>query len=107
MSRTPIEREHVAFKLNPDGKPVVRQTSDRRDHVMNNTLLNYPKNIATAYALLFFLGIVGAHRFYTGRVGTGVLYLFTLGLLGIGVLVDVFTLAGKTDEHNRRAGRRR
>lgn len=69
---------------------------------MNNYLLNYPKSISTAYVLLGLLGIVGAHRFYTGRVGTGVLYLLTLGLLGIGVLVDLFTLAQKVDETNRR-----
>ena len=67
----------------------------------NNYLLNYPKSIATSYALLFFFGFLGAHRFYTKRPGTGVLYLFTLGLFGIGVLVDVFTLASKTDKVNQ------
>ena len=43
----------------------------------------------TSLALFcFFLGGIGVHRFMVGKVGTGILYLFTLGLLGFGVLVD-------------------
>ena len=43
-----------------------------------------------AYMLLIFLGVLGVHRFYCGKNGTGVLYLLTGGLLGIGVFVDLF-----------------
>ena len=46
----------------------------------------------TTFLLFFFLGAFGVHRFYVGKVGTGFLYLFTLGLFGIGVLVDFFTI---------------
>ncbi|MDR2493015.1 MAG: TM2 domain-containing protein [Coriobacteriales bacterium] len=44
---------------------------------------------ALAYLLFcFFLGVIGVHRFYRGSIGMDVLYIFTLGLLGIGVLID-------------------
>jgi Fe2+ or Zn2+ uptake regulation protein len=59
-----------------------------------------PKSKAVAYLLLIFLGIFGAHRFYLEKIGTGILYLFTGGLLGIGVLVDLFTLSGQVDTYN-------
>ena len=43
----------------------------------------------TSLALFcFFLGALGVHRFMVGKTGTGILYLFTFGLLGFGVLVD-------------------
>lgn len=47
-----------------------------------------PKSKGTAAVLCFFLGAFGIHRFYVGKVGTGILWLLTLGLGGIGVLVD-------------------
>lgn len=45
-----------------------------------------------ALLLCVFLGILGFHRFYLGRVGTGVLYFFTLGIFGLGWLYDILLL---------------
>ena len=42
--------------------------------------------------LCLFLGEFGIHRFYVGKTGTGILYLFTFGLLGIGAVVDFFMI---------------
>lgn len=58
------------------------------------------KSKGTAYLLWFFLGALGAHKFYLGKVGTGGLYLFTLGLFGIGLLIDLFTLGSQVDNYN-------
>jgi TM2 domain-containing membrane protein YozV len=49
-----------------------------------------------------FLGVLGIHRFYIGKIGTGILWLLTGGLLGLGWLYDFCTLNGQVDEQNRR-----
>lgn len=46
------------------------------------------KTILPALLLCFFLGWTGAHRFYVGKIGTGILMLLTGGLLGILWLID-------------------
>lgn len=46
----------------------------------------------TAFFLCLLLGMVGAHHFYVGRIGRGFLYLFTAGLFGLGVFVDLFKI---------------
>jgi len=46
------------------------------------------KGRLAALLLCFFFGALGIHRFYVGKVGTGILWLLTLGICGIGALVD-------------------
>lgn len=57
------------------------------------------KNKWTALLLCFFLGCFGAHRFYEGKIGTGVLWLLTGGLAGIGAIVDFFILLFKPNPY--------
>jgi TM2 domain-containing membrane protein YozV len=59
-----------------------------------------PINFSAAWILLTFLGWLGIHRFYMRKWGTGILYLLTLGLLGIGVLYDFLTLNSQISERN-------
>lgn len=51
------------------------------------------KSKTAALLLCIFLGYLGVHRFYVGKIGTGVLYLLTGGLVGIGWIVDIITIA--------------
>lgn len=50
------------------------------------------KNITTEFLLCLFLGFFGAHKFYRGKTGMGILYLLTAGLFGIGWIVDTIKL---------------
>jgi TM2 domain-containing membrane protein YozV len=50
------------------------------------------KSNVTALLLCFFLGFMGAHRFYVGKIGTGVLQLVTLGGLGFWALIDMIII---------------
>jgi TM2 domain-containing membrane protein YozV len=59
-----------------------------------------PKDYSLAWILLTFLGVFGVHRFYLGKWGTGVLYLVTLGLFGIGLIYDFWTLNSQVSELN-------
>ena len=61
----------------------------------------------TAYLLwaLCLFGVSGIHRFYLGRIGTGILWLCTWGLFGIGNIIDLFTIPTMVDaETARRIG---
>ncbi|MBK5104986.1 MAG: TM2 domain-containing protein [Burkholderiales bacterium] len=57
--------------------------------------------------ILWIFGFTGAHRFYYGRPVTGTIWFFTLGLLGIGWLIDLFLIPGMDREADLRfrAGR--
>jgi restriction system protein len=58
-----------------------------------------PKNKWVALCLCIFLGMLGAHKFYEGRVGMGILYLFTGGLFAIGIIIDVISILAKPNPY--------
>lgn len=53
------------------------------------------------WILLTFLGLLGVHRFYMGKWATGLLFLLTGGLLGIGYIYDFWTLNDQIQEINQ------
>lgn len=57
-------------------------------------------NYNVAWALLTFLGLFGVHRFYLGKWVSGLLYLCTGALLGVGLLYDLWTLNVQISERN-------
>lgn len=62
------------------------------------------KNGMTTLLLAIFGGPLGLHRFYAGKVGTGMLYLFTGGLFSIGWIMDIISIAcgNFKDSENRK-----
>jgi TM2 domain-containing membrane protein YozV len=58
------------------------------------------KDVLVYYLLWFFLGLIGAHKFYMGKVGLGVAYLFTGGFLAIGWFIDLFAGANEVKKYN-------
>lgn len=60
-----------------------------------------PLDYNLAWAFLTFFGILGVHRFYMGKWVTGLLYLCTGGLLGVGYIYDYWTLNEQLSLFNR------
>lgn len=67
----------------------------------NETVIVSDKGFVPTALLCFFLGVFGVHRFYVGKVGTGILQLVTLGGLGIWALIDLVIIicGGFTDKN--------
>jgi TM2 domain-containing membrane protein YozV len=62
----------------------------------------------TAYLMWMgglFCGLCGLHRFYVNKPLTGLLWVFTLGLLGVGQLIDLILIPGMVDAANWRTRR--
>jgi TM2 domain-containing membrane protein YozV len=59
-----------------------------------------PVNYNLSWILLTFLGVFGIHRFYMGKIFTGLLYLCTGGLFLVGVLYDFLTLNEQLSDVN-------
>jgi TM2 domain-containing membrane protein YozV len=58
------------------------------------------KNKGIAYALWWFTGVFGGHRFYAGDTGMGIGMLLTFGGLGIWALIDVFFIGKRIESKN-------
>ncbi|WP_316569304.1 TM2 domain-containing protein [Neobacillus sp. YIM B06451] len=58
------------------------------------------KSKGIAYALWFFLGGIGGHRYYAGDIGMGIGMTLTLGGLGLWALIDVFLIGNRIEKKN-------
>ncbi|MDO4458994.1 MAG: TM2 domain-containing protein [Clostridia bacterium] len=52
-----------------------------------------------AFLLCFFLGMIGAHKFYEGKILLGIVYIFTGWLFGFGVIIDFICLLFKPNPY--------
>lgn len=80
--------------------------NNSNNNVNTNTNINgagvphgKPKNKWIALVLWLLLGLFGGHKFYEGKIGTGILYLFTCGLFCIGWIIDFFVILNKPNPY--------
>lgn len=85
--------------------PIIINNTNTNTNTNTNQNINHihaggrPKNKWVAFLLCLFLGVFGAHKFYEGKIGMGILYLFTMGLFGIGVVIDLIRLLLKPNPY--------
>ena len=110
--------QHCGEKIDKDcvvcpkcGKQVSELKAEQPNIIINNSNNNSninaniggrpgrEKNKWVAFFLCLFLGGLGVHRFYEGKIGTGILWLLTLGLGGIGWIVDLVIIATKPNPY--------
>ena len=60
-----------------------------------------PKATWIAYILFLCLGLLGAHKFYLGKPGWGILYIFTGGIFAVGLLIDLFSIPAQVRHYNQ------
>jgi len=87
-----------------------KSASQTASHPINLNVSNVNTNTATtggymavshksrmvALVLAIFLGGIGVHRFYAGKIGTGIIWFFTAGFFGVGWIYDIIKVATGT-----------
>ena len=96
-------RQVEAIKGNASEPNVIINNSNSNMNSNVNRVGTMPygkmRNKWVAFFLCLFLGFVGAHKFYEGKIGMGILYLFTCGLCGIGWFIDCISLLCKPNPY--------
>lgn len=100
---TKCGRQVEQISQNPNGQNVVINNINNNNGGFYTNEPVSPKNqgIALVLAACGFVGLGGLHRFYSGKIGSGLLWFFTYGFFGIGTIVDLIHIAqGKFRDSN-------
>lgn len=68
--------------------------------MLSSEMAKRQKQAVVTWLLWFFLGTIGGHRYYLGRIGTAIAQTLTLGGLGIWTLIDLFLISGMIAKEN-------
>lgn len=101
---TACGRQVETIATAPTQQPsIIINNSNMNSNVNTNTMNGHgrgkPLNKWIAFFLCLFLGFFGAHKFYEGKVGMGIVYLFTGGLFCIGWMIDMVALLFKPNPY--------
>ena len=94
VANLPIERGAYLDEVTEKVKKIlnVEQVEDYVAPVGVSSSGQREKDWFVVLLLCLFLGGIGVHRFYVGKIGSGILYILTAGVFGIGVLVDLIKI---------------
>lgn len=101
---TKCGRQVEQISQNPNGQNVVINNINNNNNggfYTNEPVSPKNQGIALVLAACGFVGLGGLHRFYSGKIGSGLLWFFTYGFFGIGTIVDLIHIAqGKFRDSN-------
>ena len=93
-------RQVEELKKNSDS-PIVINNNNNNNNSNVASAVKYGRKCSkwTSFFLCLFLGVFGAHKFYEGKIGLGLLWLFTGGMFVIGTIISLLNILGKPDPY--------